>query len=394
MSYANVVKLSDPAIGSTYDISAYAARVSIQRGRTAPTFPDIDAGSCTVVFNNETRAFDPLYASSPYNGLIIPGSVLTVFGSVSGSEVQVFGGRVEDWNLDYNASTRSSASAEAADALAELGRREFDEWTTTNGDLPWERLLAVLTRPEVDLPWSTSFDHGVTYLQGDYVSWESNVLNYCQLIARTDLGFFFASRENVVRYADRLANIGATAIVPFGSALYPTTGLGVSYGRETLFNRVSVTRFGGEPQIVDDSTSIATYGVTRSLVLTELLMQDDTQALNLATLLLSAYKDPSYRFESVTIAVNALADAQQSAVLALDIGFPVSVTFTPNNVGGAITRTCVVEGIRHDITPELHEITFTLGDSAIYQFDDTYTVDDATFGYFDAGGVLEYPIAS
>jgi hypothetical protein len=71
----------------------------------------------------------------------------------------------------------------------------------------------------------------------------------------------------------------------------------------------------------------------------------------------------------------------------------VTVTFTPNNVGAAITRTCVVEGIRHTIMPMHHEMELTLNDSSIAQTGHYWTVGDATYGGFSAGGVLNYPIA-
>ncbi len=43
-------------------------------------------------------------------------------------------------------------------------------------------------------------------MQADYVSWDSNVLNYLQLVARTDAGLLFSSRTNVVTYLDLLAH--------------------------------------------------------------------------------------------------------------------------------------------------------------------------------------------
>lgn len=396
MTYSVLVKLSTPTASATYDVSAYGAEVTIDRGRTSPAFEDIDPGDCNVVLNNETRAFDPLYGSSPFYGSVIPGSTVTVIGKPAATEYNVFVGRVEDWNLSYSNSTRSTAIIAASDALAVLGRAEFDEWLaseTAAFPLISGRLDAILTRPEVDYNGSTDFDDGPTYLQGDYVSWGSNVLNYCQLIAKTDMGLFFASRDGVVTYRDRLSFIGSSPTVTLGSSSYPVTDLEVSYGAELLYNRVSVTRFGGEPQVVSDATSQSTYQIIRKLTLDNLLMQDDTSALDLATRLLAVYKDPLYRIERMTVAVQALSATEQANVLQLDIGSVVSATFTPNGVGSAITRTCVVEGISHRIRPELHEITFTLNDGSIYQTGNFYTVEDATYGTVGAGGALDYPIA-
>lgn len=377
---------------TTTAITGSVVSATIDRGRTSPVFDEIDAGTCEVVMNNEARTFDPLYSSGPYYGSVIPGATTTV----TAGGVTIFSGLVDDWGFDYDVSTRSTAHLSAVDALAVLGRTEFDEWpATSTAAFPVisDRLDAITTRPEVDFTGSTDFDDGPTYLQGDYVSRGSNVLNYCQLIAKTDMGLFFAAKDNTITYRDRLSFIGHATDATFGGSGIGFSGIATSYGKDLLHNRVTVQRAGGTPQTVSDATSITTYKRVNTLALDNLLMQDDTTALDLATRLLAVYKDPLYRIESLEVKLHALSGADQLTVLGLDLGSVVSVEWTPNGVGSAITRTCVVEGISHSIIPAEHTVRLTLNDSSIYQVGDFYTVEDATFGTIDGAGVLDYPIA-
>lgn len=363
----------------------------IQRGRTSPVFDEIDAASGMVALNNENRSFDPLNAAGAYFGEIAPGR--RVKHTAAG--VTVFDGYASDWNFDYNVDGRSVAAIALEDGLARLGRQEFDEWTSTRGDLPSDRFAAIIARPEVDWTGSTSFDAGLFHLDSDLITWGSNVLNYCQLVARTDNGLFFVDRSGVLTFKDRHSFIGTSSVVTFGTGGVGFSSIQTSFGIEQLFNNVSLGRVGAEePSTATDATSISDYGGVFAYSHDGLLMEGDLELEALRDRLLSVYKDPIYRFESITVDVHKLSGATQTTVLGVDIGNVVTVTWTPNSTGSAITRTCVVEGVRHSVSAEMtHVMTLTLNDSSIAQTGHFWTVEDATYGVVDGGGALAYPVA-
>lgn len=364
--------------------------ITTTRGRATPLFTTIPAGTGALTLGNEDRKFDPLNASSPYFGQIIPGKRVTI----ADGGVTTFDGFVADWNFNYDLQGgRSYASAVLEDGLGKLGRATFNAWTTTNGDQPGARLTAVLARPEVGYTGATSFSQGSFYLQADSVTWGSNVLNYCQLVSATDQGLFFVSRTGALTFKDRGSFINVTPSATLGPAGIPFDQITTSYGTELLYNRVAISALNGTQQSVSDATSIAAYGATYALQASNLLMQDNQSALDLANRLLKIYKDPLYRFESISIPVHTLSGANQAIVLGLDIGAVVTVTWTPNNLGSAMTRTCVVEGVRRSSTPTSYVLQLTLNDSSIAQTGHYWTVEDVTYGAFSAGGVLNFPIA-
>lgn len=381
-STANKGKLDNAAailagdIGT--DITADTMRVSVRRGRDSQLFTDIPAGRASVQLQNRTRTYDPNYASSPYAGNVRPGKRV----SIASAGVSIFDGVIGDWNLEYDVGGQSLAFAECVDALGQLGRTEFDAWTATASQTAGPRITAALDRSEVAFTSNRSIDTGVSVLQGDSVSWGSNVLNYLQLVTRSDLGRFYASRTGVVTFRDRLdpLNVGIAVTFTDDGTGVPFQGIAMSYGSELLYNRVGIDREGGTLQTVSNAASQALYGAS-SLSETGLLLNSDTQSLDMANYLLGIYDEPELRVAELVVELAPLTSAQQVSVLSLDIASVISVTWTPNGVAPSLSRDCIVEGIAHDITPDSHTVTLSLGDADRRSF---LQLDDAVFGRLDS----------
>jgi hypothetical protein len=129
---------------------------------------------------------------------------------------------------------------------------------------------------------------------------------------------------------------------------------------------------------VFDTDSINSYG-QQALILDNLLMNSDASALELANYLLSQYSEPEYRFETLTVKLEALSNSDQIAVIGLEIGDVCEIKFTPNNVGTQIDKYATIIRIDHDIQPASHSITFgfqTLDYASL-------VLDDLEFGILD-----------
>ncbi|HEX3087782.1 MAG TPA: hypothetical protein VHQ23_03955, partial [Ilumatobacteraceae bacterium] len=289
--------------------------------------------------------------------------------------------------------TDSTASFDVADALADLGATEFDAWTTTGGQLVGARLTSILDRTEVTFGPNRALDAGTSTLQADAVSWGSNVLNYAQLVVKADLGQLFASKDGILTFYGRNRShtgVGAPEFRDDSTAgSIPYSGVGVDFGTELLFNRVSVDATGFTKQTVTDATSIALYGV-RSLSISNLPLADVTQALDLANYLLALYKAPSSRFQSITVDLHALEGTQQTAVLDLDIGSTIRVVYTPNRVSTAIDKFCLVEGVDDLIGSTFHSVRLKLSNLADGFSGSPFILDDATAGVLDGIYVLAF----
>ena len=369
------------------DITGDANSISFRRGRPSQLFEVIDAATGSVQLNNEARTYDPLYAAGTYYGKIKPGLRVTV----TSNGITTFEAKAADWNLDYQVSGRSIAILELEDALAVLGRQEFNEWTTTASQTGGTRYTDVLNRPEV--AWTggaRSLDTGISVLQADLVTWGSNVLNYCQLVAQSDLGYFFASRDGLITFRDRHANIGSVAAVAFaddGTGIL-FQGVASAFGAEVYYTKVIVDRATGIAQSY--TTASATTDGIRSLLISGTLQDTDAQAADMATFLANVYSTGDTRISMLRIALDdtILTAAQITQVLQLDITSLVSVKFTPNAVGAAISQTCVVQGIDHDIVSSVeHWVTLWLT-----KLDQTnpFILDDPTYGLLDGTTTLTF----
>ena len=372
------------------NITSNVRTVAVKRGRSRE-LDVIEAGVASLWADNNTRQMDPAYTSSPYYGNVRPGKRVTISATASGFSARpILDGIVDDWNYNYDPAPDSTTTFDVIDGLGLLAAAEFDAWTTTPAETTGPRLTSILARSEVLFTGTTAFDVGTSTLAGDNVSWGSNVLNYMQLVAKADLGQLFAAKDNTITFYGRakvLTGVGSLTFSDDGTGI-AYRSLEVDYGTELLFNRVSVDATGFTKQTVSDTDSIAMYGV-RTLSLS-LPLDSAAQALTMATFLLNVYKQPAQRFSSMVVSLPPQTDAVQDSILALEIGSVIRVVFTPNKLGTAIDRYCLIEGISHDIGPMQHDVTFSMSNLANGLGGLPFVLDDATYGKLDGLGLLAY----
>lgn len=296
-------------------------------------------------------------------------------------EVVVYDGRVNDIDLEYDISGDASAQITAVDALGVLAQAELDAWSTS-AQTAGERIVAVLDRPEVDFPANRSVgSDGSTEITNDTVAAGTNALSYVKLVTYSDLGYTYASRLGLLTFEPRRSvTRDVQAEFSDDGAAIPFSGVKPSSSRRYLYNRISVTRLGGAEQVVNDAASQAKYGV-QPLTLTDLLMNTDTDALNMAGSMLSFYSEPATRIESLTVNLGALTSSQRATVLSLELGDFVTVKWTPSGTTQT-TQTLRVEGIDIGGTySSLGAVQLSL--SPATYFPTPFLVDDAEFGVLD-----------
>jgi hypothetical protein len=98
------------------------------------------------------------------------------------------------------------------------------------------------------------------------------------------------------------------------------------------------------------------------------------------------YSQPEYRIDSVDVHVDDLSPANQTAILGLELGDVVKVTFTPSGIPPAIVKYAEIINIKHDTTLELQTLTLGLATLDYTAF----VLDDETFGRLDADNGLGF----
>jgi hypothetical protein len=383
-SVAGIIGSTEFVIGgvSFEDITSRVRAISVNRGKNR----DLDrfnAGTLSIELNNEDRAFDPLYTSSPFAGNIVPRRDIRVLANGTAQYV----GKILDWNFQYEPNGRQSASLQAADALTFLAQQELTAGTAT-AQLTGERVNAVLSQPSVDWPLSQRvIETGNSELGADIFS--GNALSYLQKVEQSESGLLFIDKSGNLVFRDRLTTPTIDNVTVFaddGSGV-PYAPAGFDYGTEQLYNQVTVTAPAGTA-VANDALSQTRYGI--SAVLVDTLISDTDTVDGLADLLLSRYKEPDLRFDAIRVTVDNLSPADSATVFSLEIGDVAQVKLSPGNppVGPSIERYGLIISIAHEITPEGHYITYGLGSLQTSLF----VIGDAEFGTIGEGapGVLGF----
>lgn len=357
-----------------YDITDKVTGVNVKRGKNRQ-LDRYSAASATVQLNNEDRIFDPLNTSSVFYGNIIPRRQIRIR---SGGYNQ-FVGLVEDWNFDYDVSGKSNAEIVASDGFTLLAQQKLTAGTAT-AQLTGQRVAAVLSQPSVAWPLGNRIiDDGLNSLGADVFDPTEFALTYLQAVETSEQGQFFINRDGYVRFVNGGVTPTSSTITPLFSDAgdgIPYTGAQVSYGTELLFNNVSVEYTAGTA-IANNPDSEILYGITSTSVST--LLPSALSADSLAEFWVAKYGEPEYRFDALTVSLEALEGLQKEQVLQFELGDIIQVKFTPNRVGDPIERYGQIIGISHNVGVDRHSITYSLG-SLQFAF---LVLDDEGFGILD-----------
>jgi hypothetical protein len=364
-----------------FDITDRLVTTTVRRGKNN-ALDRIDAGIVTITVDNSDREFDPLYEAGPYYGQLIPRRSVRV----SANDAPVFRGFIDDFDIQYEPGKQSVVQIQVSDAFSVLANSGLEEFTP-DSELSGARINTVLNRPEVDWPSDQrDIDPGNSVMLDTDVAEGTGTLEYLQLVSNSEFGTLFLAKDGKITYRERNA-VPNTPNIVFSDEIVAGVYTGIQfadvnivYGSENLYNRITLSNADLIPEqaFAEDADSQLVYG-PRALDQSGLLIQDPTQLQFLADFLLARYKEPQYRFETVTVVMDTLTEANQDAVLDLEIGDIVLVRFEPSDIPPAIEQYCRIIGINHDWNPNNKNISFSLErlDFAIF------ILDDAVLGQLD-----------
>ncbi len=348
------------------DITDYVFSISISRTRSTATGDSrYNAGTCSIVLNNDQAVFDPtittISSQYPYAGNIVPGKNVRV---TIGTEVQ-FAGVIQDWDFEYPHTGIATAMIRASDRFVQLAN-QYITATTISGAASSTMITSILDRPEILFPSEDrDISTGQTVMQSVTLSEPTNALSQLQLITLSEPGALFITKDGNLAFRSRRTNpvySSAVEIRDDGTSVTPAS-IEVEYGSEQLFNRAQITRVGGATQLAEDTTSQVSYGILQ-FTQDGLLMNSDIIAQSLAQFYANTYSQPLFRPRRVTVDMAAQTGSNQGLLQALDLEDLVLIAFTPPG-GQLIEKYMIITGITHSMpAPARHTIQYDLVDSA------------------------------
>jgi hypothetical protein len=248
-------------------------------------------------------------------------------------------------------------------------------------ELSGARVTRILDLPEVAWPDDQrSIDTGNSFMSDTDIAEGTQAISYLQLVATSEAGEVFVSKDNNFVFKERNSAPGVIDLIfsdegsiP-GFTVVPFAALEVVYGSEELYNRIVLTNdfpLFPEEAIAEDAQSQLVYG-PRSYTVNGLLNNSGSDLDFLAQFFLARFKEPQYRFSSLSVVLDVLSEAQQNEVLDLEITDIVQVRFTPSGIPPAIEQYCRVIGISHDWSNNEKRINLSLErlDFSLFILDD------------------------
>lgn len=343
------------------DVSAYVRdRLTIRRGRT-DDFGEFRAGTATVTLKNADRRFDPDNSSSPHASKMLPMrdiSIAAVWDSVT---YPLFYGYIVSWNVRYAGGNIAYADLSCVDGSEPLSRLQIGTPDTpvtlasATGDVRTEDVL-----DEVGWPASNrTIDSGADFILQASTLDGVPALEYLQLVARSEDGQFFISKEGKAVLQGRLYRSVLSSIDTWGDAAdrseLPYRDLQTYYGADTIWNRAEITREGGAMQVDHDPASEVAY-LTRTVSRTGLLLADDADALTIAEGIVDVYNDPRVRARSLKPQPHVRDTWAE--VLGREISDRITVRRATLLGGSALDIDCFIEGINADLVRTNREWTW------------------------------------
>jgi hypothetical protein len=384
------VNILGDATAVIVDVSSQINRIETNRGRTALS-DQFQTGSLTLRIVDQNGDFNPQNLLSPYAGFLDPMKKVQITATYSGTTYPVFSGFITSYVTTYpdNSSFDDVAitTIQAVDAFRLAQLAQISTVTgASSGDLSGTRINQILD--EIDWPASQrDIDAGLTTLQADPGT-NRTALQALQIATESEYGAIYVDADNNFVFQDRgvtASSIGGTPTV------FADDGTGIDYFDATwilndvlIFNKATITRLGGSPQVALNQASIDKYFL-HSYFLDGLLMQTDAVALDYAQAYLASRQETSIRVDAIVL--DLYTDNYNSGILAaLDLDFFDPITVKTTQPGGSILeKTLQIFGVRMNITPNSWKTTFTTLEPVI----DAFILNNSIYGTLDYN-VLSY----
>jgi hypothetical protein len=370
------------------DVSNQVNRIETNRGRTALS-DEFQTGSLTLRITDQNGDFNPQNPSSPYYNLLTPMKKVQITATYGSVTYPIFSGFITSYVTTYPDDGEGVAitTIQAVDAfrLAQLAQISTVAGTSA-GQLSGARIDDILDQ----ISWPTSqrdIDPGLTTLQADPGT-NRTALQALFTVANSEYGAIYVSADNNFVFQDRGVTAGSIGGTP---TVFADDGSGITYFDATwilndvlVFNKATITRAGGSPQVALNQASIDKYFL-HSYFLDNLLMESDAVALDYAQAYVASRQETTIRVDAIVLDLYT-PSYNSGIVAALDLDFFDPITVKTTQPGGSLLeKTLQIFGVRMNITPNSWKTTFTTLEPVI----DGFIIGNVDYGVLGQN-VLSY----
>lgn len=339
------------------DVTGYTESVSTKTGRPSE-LSNAEPGTVTVALNNTDGRFDPDNASGPYAGYVRPLRRIRIGATANGTYYPMFTGFVDSFVKTWpNGADHSITTVTATDRFKLLARR-FDTFNSRPDEFADVRITALLQHSGIgaaDRIINAASLAARTVATYDYDG--TNLLQELQDAAFADGGLLFMDGYGrIVFQTVKYRQIGGatrarTSQVRFGNdpiSIPVESDLDPRVDDTLMANKVTVTDCNGEVQMAQDTALATTDGPLDLDLGGTLLLTADAQ--DRVADMLALRKNPTVRYNSVSVNLLTLSAVNQEKVLARELSDRLTLAVIPPGLASGTARDQWIEGVAHDVT--------------------------------------------
>jgi hypothetical protein len=357
--------LADQA-ADTVDISDQVNKVSIRRGYNLLQ-EEFQAGTATVRIIDLTGDWNPTSPTSIYAGKLVPLRKVRI----SADGKFLFSGYTTAYNYTWDKEQNVGfVDLQLVDAFRLFNMSNITTVTGGNaGQTTGTRITAILDT--IGFPASMrDIDEGSTTVQADPGTSRTS-LEAIKNMEFSEQGAFYILPSGNAEFLSRATIQSKSGANP---TFFSNDGTGIDYRNivtalddKLIINTTSITRAGGTAQTASNIDSQIKY-FPHSFTGTDLLVQTDAQALDIAQAYTATRAETTLRVDALTLDLNT-ADYAAGTTAALTLDF--FDTIRVKNVGQdgtVIDKTLQCMGVSHEITPATWNTTFVTSEPIIESF--------------------------
>lgn len=340
----------------TVDLTPDVYSISITRGRNLMR-DTYEAGQATIRVLDPLSYFNPQNTASPYFGFLTPLRKLRVSATVGGVGYFLFSG----YTIEYRYTYPRGQETGYVDIICTDAFRLFQQAAVTTvtdataGQDTGTRINKILDQ----VSWPTSMraiDTGDSLCQADPGT-ARPTLDAIKNAEFSEQGAFFIDSEGTANFINRnnvIAKYGETPIEFNQTTGIPYTNLVFAFDDKLIINSAGMTRVGGTQQVADNTDSITKYFL-HQINESNLVVQTDAEALNIAKIYVATRAETTIRIDAMT--VDLLDPAVPTAtMLGLDYFSNLQITNVQPD-GSTIVKTLQCQGLDWNITPNSMKVT-------------------------------------
>lgn len=353
------------------DVSDQINLIQTNRGRNAVA-DQFSTGTLSLRIVDQQGDFNPQNPSSPYAGLLTPMKKVSITATYEGVTYPIFAGFITGYQTiqPKEATDVTLTTITAVDALRLAQNAQISTVTGASaGDLTGTRINQILD--EIEWPASMrDVDTGLTTVQNDPGT-QRTALAACQTVSTTEYGAFYVDATGSFVFQDRTVTVASIAGTP---TFFSDDGTGITYKDAAwvlndvlVFNKATVVRSGGSPQVATNQDSINKYFL-HSYYVDNLLMETDAVALDYARAYVASRQETTVRCDALTLDLYT-PDYNAGIIAALELDFFDPITVKTTQPGGSyLEKTLQIFGVSNRITPSSFIVNFVTLEAIIDGF--------------------------